>query len=165
VSVRHRAIAGTPERSASDASAVLMEMVSATLAPAGALDADVVEHELAQGRDAVRMLIAGKHLGDSPIVLVANPLRLEITVVSGDEALTLKENLGKVPGAASATDWSLHIPAPVPINSWVREALQGLEHLTSEPATTQASSSSTATQLQSSDIDPDALRRVAAGES
>jgi hypothetical protein len=164
VSVRHRSIAGTPERSAEEATTVLIEMLAETLAPASALDRKVITSELAQGHAAVRMLIAGKHLRDLPIVLAADPLRLEITVVSGDAALTLKENLGKVPGAATATDWMLHVPAPAPITGWVEEALQGLEHVTSERATSQASRSS-AGQFTSSQIDPDALRRVAAGES
>jgi hypothetical protein len=163
VSVRHRAIAGAPERSASEAATVLTEIVRETLAPASALDRTAIERELAHGRDAVRMLIAGKHLRDLPIVLAADPLHLEITVVSGDAALTLKEDLGKVPGAATATAWMLHVPAPAPITGWVEEALQGLEHVTSERVAPQASRSS-AGQFASSQIDPDALRRVAAGE-
>jgi hypothetical protein len=160
VSVRYRSIAGAPERSASEAATVLMDVVGETLAAAKGLDGEVIARELAQARQAVRMLIAGKHLGDSPIILAADPLRVEITVVSGDGALALKENLGKVPGAATATDWTLHVPASAPIGSWIEEALHGLEHVTTEPAPTQVSGSS-ATQLESADIDPDALRRVA----
>lgn len=160
MSVRYRAIAGAPERSASAAAAVLMDVVAETLAAAKALDGEIIERELAQGRQAVRMLIAGKHLEDSSIVLAADPLRVEITVVCGDGALALKEKLGKVPGAATATDWTLHVPAPAPIGSWIEQALDGLEHLKTERASAQASSSS-AGQLESADIDPDALRRVA----
>lgn len=162
MSVRYRSIAGAPERSANETSTVLMDVVGETLAAAKALDCEIVERELAQGREVVRMLIAGKHLADSPIVLAADPLRVEITVVSGDGALALKENLGKVPGAATATDWTLYVPAPAPIASWIEQALHGLKHLTTERAPAHASGSSAA-QLESADIDADALRRVAGG--
>jgi hypothetical protein len=162
VSVRHRAIAGTPERSADEATTVLMKLVRETLAPASAVDDAVVGRELDRSRDPIRMLIAGKHLRDSPIVLAAEPLRLEITVVSGDSALTLKESLGKVPGAATATDWSLHIPAPVPIAGWIQDALEDLEHVTCQKAAAQAASPSTG-EFKTSQIDPAALRRVAGG--
>lgn len=162
MSVRHRAIAGAPERAADEAATVLLEIVKQTLAPASALVPAETERELDQARDAVRILIAGKHLKDSPIVLAADPLRLELTVITGDSALTLKETLGKVPGAATATEWSLHIPAPAPVAGWIEDAVKSLDHVTSEPAATQAATASKG-QFATSRIDADALRRVAGG--
>lgn len=163
MSVRHRVVAGAPERSSSDAANVILDIVAKTLAPASALDTGAVAHELAEARSAVRMLIAGEHLRPSPLVLNAEPLRLEVSVVTGDAAIALEEQAGKVPGAASATAWTLHLPAPAPITGWVTESLKDLEHVTTEPAPAQVTEVD-APRIGAADIDPDALRRVA-GES
>jgi len=164
VSVRHRAIAGAPERSATAAADLVIEMLIETLAPASVLDQDVVVHELDAVRGATRMLIAGKHLGGQAIVLRADPLRLEITIITGDKAASVNENLGKVAGAASATDWMLHIPAPTPIGDWISDAVRALDHVTIEaaPAVTTAAAAPT---VQAADIDIDALREAAGGRS
>ena len=55
-----------------------------------------------------------------PLVLVAGELWLEITAVSGSAALSLEENLNPVPGAASASDWMLHVPQVEPMAKLVR---------------------------------------------
>jgi hypothetical protein len=39
--------------------------------------------------------------------------------VIGDGALSLEENLTAVPGAASATEWTLYLPAPAPLTDMV----------------------------------------------
>lgn len=139
-------------------------MLIETLAPAAALDLDVVAHELDAIRGATRMLIAGKHLSGPGIVLRADPLRLEITVVTGDKAASVDENLGKVAGAASANDWMLHLPARTPIGDWIADAVRALDHVTTDaaPAVTEAAA---ARAVQAADIDIDALREATGGRS
>lgn len=164
MSVRHRAIAGAPERSASEAAGVVVDMVSETLAAATAIESDAVSRELDVATAPIRMLVAGKHLDSEPLVLVAGQLRLEITVVTGNKAIGLEEKLGKAPGAATAEGWSLHLPAPEPIRKWVTEAVEGCEHVTTEsPPTATAAAETRAVKVRA--IDVDALRRAAGGGS
>ncbi|HEX8205117.1 MAG TPA: hypothetical protein VF587_03560 [Solirubrobacteraceae bacterium] len=162
MSTRHRAIAGAPERAASETATTVIEMIQETLGAASGLDLDLVAAETEAARAAIRMLIAGKHLGDDAIVLVAEPLRLEITVVSGDAASRDDDKLGRVPGAATATAWSLHLPAPAPVGSWVEDAVRGLDHVTTDPPPAEKVASAAAAVL-ASDIDLGALRRAAGG--
>lgn len=167
MSVRHRAIAGVPERSATAVADLVVEMLIETLAPAATLDHDVVAHELDAIRGATRMLIAGKHLSSPGIVLRADPLRLEITVVTGDKAASVNENLEKVAGAASATDWMVHLPAPTPIRDWIADAARALDHVTIDaaPAVTEAGAASASSAVQAVDIHIDALREATGGRS
>jgi hypothetical protein len=140
---------------------IVHEMVVETLVAAAQLDHEEIGTELASAAGAIRMLIAGKHLGNEPLVLRAEPLRLEITVVTGNQAAAVKEKLGGVPGAATATDWTLHLPSPPPIRDWIVDAARPLAHVTtnSAPAATTAASSGPAVRV--ADIDLDALRRTA----
>jgi hypothetical protein len=101
-----------------------------------------VAHELRAVKSAVRVLVAGKHLGDDPLVLRAEPLRLELTVVSGDRALSIDEKHGKAPGAATADSWTLHLPTREPVRTWVEAATRALKHITTDAAPTAGSSSS-----------------------
>lgn len=163
MSVRHRAIAGAPRRSAHEAAAVIDAMVGETLAAAPSIDAAEVTLELERARDAVRMLTAGKHLADHPVVLIAEPLRLEILMVVGSAALKLDEKLGKVPGAAAATDWTLHLPSVAPIEEWVANAVDGLEHVTvDEPPSAMVEAAASSFELSS--VDAEALRRAAGAD-
>ncbi len=160
MSTRHRAIAGAPERSASETAALILDMVRETLARSGDIDQDTVASETEAAHAAVRMLVAGKHLAENPIVVAADPLRVKITVVSGDAASAVDENLGEVPGAATATAWTLHLPGPSPISSWVEDAVRGLGHVTTDAPPAEKAASAAATVL-ASDIDIGALRRSA----
>lgn len=158
MSDRRRTIAGAPMRSAAEAAALVVEMVSETLEPAFEQNP---ASELADVEGALRMLISGKHLtDDAPLVLLADPLRLEIRLAYGNEAMSLAENLGKVPGAATATDWALHVPTPAPIGTWIEQAVAGSEHVTVQPAPKAVAAAASA----SVEIDAAALRR-AAGEA
>jgi len=75
------------------------------------------------------MLTAGGHLEKSPLVLVAGELFLEISTVSGSDALKLDENLNPVPGGSSVEDWKLHLPQCEPLAKLVRQATKGNDHL------------------------------------
>lgn len=158
MSVRRRSIAGAPQRTASAATSAVVEMIMETLRPAEAIDAGMVADELRTAERAIRILIAAKELGDEPVVLVADPLQLEIRVVCGDKAIGMNEQLGKVAGAARATDWSLHVPASTTLGSWVTDALSALTHVTTDPVP--APPSRTAESAGEMGIDLDALRSV-----
>jgi hypothetical protein len=161
MSVRHRSIAGAPERTASAATSTVMEMITETLAPATAIDNDVVTDELNMAVPAIRGLIAAKELGESPVVLVAEPLRLEIRVVCGPKAIGMNEQLGKVAGAALATDWCLHVPPGATLGSWVTDALAPPMHITTDPAP--APAKRTVESAHELAIDLEALRSVTGG--
>src|SRR4051794_23372099 len=108
--MRARTIKGSPERSASAAWGEVERMVQETLSPATAIDDAESEAALAALRGVGRTLIAVGVLSEKPVVLRALPLQLEITVALGNVALTRSEQLGKVPGAAKATEWALYVP-------------------------------------------------------
>lgn len=157
--MRARTIKGSPERSASAAWAEIDRMLAETLAPA-AIGVDDVR----DGLDALEaigpMLVAGGVLVDSPIVLRALPLQLEIKVALGNAALSGDEGLGKVPGAATATDWAVYVPDPEPWSAQVRAAVAAHTRLhagaaPAEPAAAAVTAAAT--------IDIDALRRVTGG--
>lgn len=162
MSARHRAIAGAPERTASATAALIAEMVTDTLAPASVDQTDVAA-EIGQLAPTLRMLVAGKHLRDAPVVLCADPLRVDITVVTGDQAESLDENLGKVPGAATATGWSLHLPNPAALGGWVHDAAAGSEHITTSPPSKQASTEAAFRAIDGGDVDLDVLKETADG--
>ena len=52
------------------------------------------------------MLVAGGHLDKHALVVVADPVYLNITTVSGIAATNLDEDLGPVPGGATSTEWT-----------------------------------------------------------
>lgn len=161
MSVRHRSIAGAPHRPAGAAAAQVSEMVTEALTPASAINDTQVTSELDAALPAIRSLIAAKQLADDPIVLVADPLRLEIRVVSGPKALGMDEQLGKVVGAAQATDWSLHVPAGAILASLVTSALAKLAHVTTDPAPTHKQHG--AATADAPVLDLEALRLVGGG--
>lgn len=163
MSTRRRAIAGAPERTAAEAAQMVKDMMAETLGAASALDQDQIAEQLEAAVAPIRMLIAGKHLGDAPVTLCAAPLRLEVTVVTGGRAIGLNERLGKVPGAAMASDWRLHLPEPAPLTDWIREAVADSSHLTTvAPPVEKAAASEVS--LTAADIDIDALRDAVRGQ-
>jgi hypothetical protein len=100
-----------------------------------------------QASGAGRALVAAGHLDKHAIVVVANPIHLSITTVSGATASDIDEDLGAVPGGATVTDWTIHLPTPDPVGDIVRAATTGSSHLSaevplSESATKVAGSSS-----------------------
>jgi len=158
MSVRHRSIAGSPERTASAAASTVIDMLTETLSPATAIDADVVAAELNAAEPAIRTLIAAKELGEKPVVLLADPLRLEIRVVCGGKAIGMNEQLGKVAGAAQADGWCLHVPPGATLGSSVTDALAPLTHITTDPAPPVAKRAADSAGEMA--IDLDALRSV-----
>lgn len=158
MSVRRRNVAGSPERTASAAASTVIDMITETLIPATAIDAAVVADELHAAEPVIRSLIAAKELGEKPVVLVADPLRLEIRVVCASNAIDMNEQLGKVAGAAQASGWCLHVPPGATLGSWVTDALAPLTHITTDPAPAVAKRA--VESVSEMAIDLDALRSV-----
>ena len=129
---RHRQIAAAPERSTSETVETISELIRDSLARSEHIDLADVDGALGAARPALLALVAGGHLERNALVLVAAVLRLSITTVSGDKALTLEENLAAVPGAASATDWTLYLPTPDPLGALVTSCADAHPRLSTE---------------------------------
>jgi hypothetical protein len=132
---RHSTIAGAPERSAGEAWEIITALVADTLERSDAIERAVVEAAFAHADGIGRMLIAGGHLETHPLVIVAGTLWLEIRTVSGDDALTLEENLNPVPGAAEAQDFVIFLPSPAPLATFVKDGVEGVDHLSADEPT------------------------------
>jgi hypothetical protein len=128
---RRREIAAAPERSASETIATIGDLLRDTLA-ASTLDLGEVDFALDSARPALLALVAGGHLDRHALVLVAASLHLSVTTVTGDRALALDENLATVPGAASATTWTLYLPTPDPLAATVTAVAKRHERLSAE---------------------------------
>jgi hypothetical protein len=116
---RHRQVAAAPERMTSDAVAAIEDLIRDSLTRSDKLDAGTIDDALATAKPALLALTAGGHLDRDAVVVVAAQLHLSITTVTGDGALSLEENLVAVPGAASATEWTLYLPTPAPLGELV----------------------------------------------
>jgi hypothetical protein len=154
---RRREVAAAPERTTSETSETISDLIRDSLARAEKIDLTDVDGALATARPAFLALIAGGHLDTHPLVLVAGALHLSMTTVSGDGALTLEENLAAVPGgaSASASDWTLYLPTPDPLGPMVTKVAESHRNLSvGEPPAETASA-----EAASSLVDLDALAR------
>jgi hypothetical protein len=154
--LRRRSIAGAPVRGSSATWAVIADLISDTLAVSPTLSRSDAEQALAAAAGAGRMLIAGGHLAEHPLVLVAGDLHCEITTVSGTPALTVDENLNPVPGAASAKTFTIHLPTPAPLADIVSDAVA--KHPSLSDTTPPVHTAATAPAAL---VDLDALRKAA----
>lgn len=164
MSARRRQIAGPPVRSATAVWTAVAELVHDTLAPAGAIDANLARDAVMDVIAIGRVLVSGGHLEHSGLTLIADPLRLDITVVSGTDATTLSENLNTVPGAASATEWILHLPASGAVGGWVVDAVATSPNLASEPPPVVKEAAALPTPSSGGEIDAGALARLLGNE-
>lgn len=157
--LRRREVAAAPQRSASETWQAITRLVIDTLETSPHINtADVESMQLAAGPIG-KILVAGGHLDRACLTLVAGSVHCEFSTISGADALRLEENLGPVPGGASATDFTLYLPSPAPLESAVKAAAQSHDHLSAaappEPTSAEAASSGPLVNL-------DALRREAA---
>ena len=158
--MRARTIKGSPERSASAAWAEIDRMIAETLAAAPAIDDAAVRAALDALSPLGPMLVAGGVLASHPVILRALPLQLEITVTLGNAALSGDERLGKVAGAATATEWGAYVPDPEPWAAQVRAAVAGHTALHAGAAPAEPAPASA---VAAAAIDPLALRRISRG--
>jgi len=108
---------------------------------------------------AGRMLVAGGHLDRLPAVLVAGAVHCEITTVSGTPALRTEENLKAIPGAATATTFTVYLPKPDALAAVVDDAAAEHARLSSAvPPEPEPAVKAPATL-----VDMDALRRAVTG--
>jgi hypothetical protein len=155
--LRHRQIAAAPERQASATWDVITKLVCDTLERSPDIGRSDVEAAMAAAAPAGVMLIAAGHLDRHAVVIVAPPLHLSITTVSGTAASTVEENLGPVPGGASADDWVIHLPTPDPLGDVVRSVAKGSARLSTEPPPDDAAKSDS--QVEGDLIDLEALAK------
>jgi hypothetical protein len=141
---RRRAVAAAPVRTAGESWSVIASLVADSLSRSPRIDRRDVSSTMEVAAGAGRMLIAGGHLDNQPLVVVAGTMHLSITTVSGDEAFTLEENLNPVPGAASADTWTVHLPAAEPLEAVVSSAASSSLHLSAEPPPADAEATSRA---------------------
>jgi hypothetical protein len=160
VSERRRQIAGPPIRSASAVWTTIADLVRDTLAPASEIDEAAARAQVMSVMGVGRALVSAGHLEPEPLTLIASPLRLDITVVSGTAATTLHENLNIVPGAATATDWVIHVPAAGAMAGWISDAVADSAHLTTEPPPVLRESAALTASPASGDFDAAALSRL-----
>jgi hypothetical protein len=131
--IRYRTVAASPARSASAAWQVITDLVVGTVTMSGELARADAEQAMATAAPAGVMLIAGGHLDQHPVTLIAGLAHCQITTVSGTAALLAEENLNPVPGAAGADTYTIHLPAPEPLAAVVADAVAGHPCLTDAP--------------------------------
>lgn len=157
---RHRTIAASPVRSASQAWTVVTALIASTLERSPNVVAGSVGGELAVLDGLGPALIAGGHLESKGLVLCDVGLHLTIQVVTADAALGVKENLNPVPGGANATDgWMLHIPLPGALDASVVAAAKRSSHLSVDKPPKSAPAAKSTEQETGSAIDLEALRK------
>ncbi|MEU5903788.1 hypothetical protein ABZ780_05380 [Micromonospora sp. NPDC047467] len=159
--LRTRTIAAAPVRSASDTWQVITDLVADTIAVSATCSRQEAEAAMQAAAPAGRMLIAGGHLDRRPLVLVAGTVHCQITTVSGTPALRADENLNIIPGAATATTFTIYLPAAEPLAQVVTDAVARHPRLSAgEPPAPQQSS---ATMAGAPLVDIEALRRAVTG--
>jgi hypothetical protein len=146
-------------RSASATWQVITDLIADTVAVAPACDRSEVEAAMTAAAAAGRMLVAGGHLDRHPVVFIAGTVHCEITTVSGTDALDHDENLNVIPGAAAATTFTVHLPAPEPMAKIVADAVALHPRLSDAAGPTEPSTTATS---GASLVDTEALRKAVA---
>ena len=126
---RHRQVAAAPQRRASETWDAIGQLVTNTLDRSPHITSDDVASAMEHASTVGRALVAAGHLDKHAIVVVADPVYLNITTVSGSAATNLDEDLGPVPGGATASEWMIYLPTPDPVGDVVRSAVVGSSHL------------------------------------
>lgn len=117
----------------------MVKLITDTLERSSEVPDGTVAAEVAALEGMGPSLIAAGHLETSGLVLVDEDLHLTITVVTGDRALEVDENLNPVPGGARATEeWMLYLPCPDPLTSALSQAVGTSDHLSIEAPPTSA---------------------------
>jgi hypothetical protein len=130
---RRRDIAAAPRRSATATWQTISDLVADTLDRSPHIDRADIELVMATAATAGLPLVAGGHLDQHPLTLVADPVHCTISTISGTDALTLEENLHPIPGGAQATDFTLHLPTPDPLEDLVQATAKRSAHLSTDP--------------------------------
>lgn len=141
---RTRTINSSPERSSGTTVEVLIELITSSLASSKIPTATVAE-ALEAARPALLMLVSGRHLKTSPVVLRAADTVCEFYCRYDDAAVASEENLNPVLGMGTAATFTVYLPASGPLSDTIAGIVATNDHLSIEPAPTAAESASTAT--------------------
>lgn len=129
-----RTIAGRPVRTGDAVAQAIVDLVVATLNPSPHLVSADVRGELEAAIPALSLLASGGHLAHDGVVLAASDLRLTIVVPVGERALSAQENDSAPRGAATANDWSVHLPTPDGLASLIEGTVAACPHVSSDDA-------------------------------
>lgn len=133
-----RTVPGRPVNDVASVTAKIVDLVAETLNRSSDLDEAEVRSELDRATEAIGLLAVGGHLRRGELVMVASGLRLRVDVPVGEDALTAAESTDPPRGAASADDWTLHLPAPGSLAAVVNAAARSCPHLSLEGAPDEA---------------------------
>lgn len=139
-----RTILGRPIRSGTDVADAIVDLIASTLDPCPHIAAEGVRSELAAALSALALLASGGHLVDGALVLSAADLCLVINVPVGEAALTATEDIAAPRGAATATDWTLHLPTPDAMAALAKSAASACTHVSADAAPTATTRSAAA---------------------
>ena len=146
--LRTRTIAASPARSSSQTWATICTLIGDTLDRSPHIHRVAVEEALRVAAGAGLALVAGGHLDKHAVTVVAAPMQVAISTISGTASLSLEENLNPVPGAATSTTWKIHLPTPDPLASYIEEIVKRNPHLTTaEPEDVASTTASTTAGL------------------
>jgi hypothetical protein len=153
--LRHRVIAAAPARPATQTWQTITRLIADTLDRSSSIDRSDVMAALNKAEPAGLMLIAGGHLEQQPLTLVAAPIHLEITTVSGVDALREDEDVEPVVGGASATGWHLYFPTPEPVGPAIKKIVASIACLTTAtpPCSTDAHASKSASLISAAGLE------------
>ena len=156
---RRRTVAASPLRSAPEAWEAISDLISRTLDASPSIAAADVEAALVAVAPAAIALIAGGHSDRTPFGLVAADLILSVETASGGAAFDIDEQMNVVPGAATATDWMVHLPRPDLIGNFIDEVADGVDHVTTADIPAPAlKAASSVPMIDLSRLDPNARR-------
>jgi hypothetical protein len=133
-----RTVPGRPVNDIDGVTRAVIDRVAETLDRSSDLDAAEIRSELHAGREAIGLLAAGGHLRRGELVMVAPGLRLQVDVPVGEDALSANENTDPPRGAASADEWTLHLPAPDNLAAVVNAAARSCPHVSLDAAPDEA---------------------------
>lgn len=156
--VLYRAIVASPLRNATATWQVITDLVADTIAKSPRLSRDDAQRAMSMAAPVGRMLIAGGHLDRYPVTLIAGTVHCEITTVSGTTALNAEANLNAIPGAGAASSYTIHLPAPDPLQAAVAAVVSGHDRLSDAAPPLAQTHTASASPL----IDTDALRKAVA---
>ncbi|MBA5876545.1 MAG: hypothetical protein GDA66_18650 [Nitrospira sp. CR1.2] len=129
-----RTIAGRPVRTGDAVARATVDLVVATLDPSPHLESEEVRAELELAIPTLSLLASGGHFERHGVVLAAADLRLTIAVPVGERALAATENDSAPRGAATATEWTLHLPAPDGLATLVERTAAACPHISTDAA-------------------------------
>ena len=130
---RTRVVPAAPARSASATWDVIVNLVRDALTASRHIDVAEIDAAMTSAAGVGRALISAGHLDHHAITLVAPPIHVSIATISGTAALKT-DDPSPIPGGSTASDWTLHLPTPAPLEKVVESVASKHPRLSSKPA-------------------------------